>query len=332
MIPSPLPYIRTASIIIIGALIAWGISRFPAVGQLINTLSSFGISKDAIVLALGGVVMALYYYAAKQLGKRWPGLEKWLLNGGTTSGTVEFTKRRRRLGAIIDRPVDPRNIDFGSTFTLPPTPAGFVGTKRKPTGMLGNDTVGDCVIAMMQHAIIVTTGTAKFTAALAIKLYSAITGYVPGNPNTDQGTDPVAAAKYWQKNGIVDAKGIRHELVAYSTIKLGDFDALRAALNLAAVGVAVGVSLNLPESAQDQFPSKKWSVVPGSPIEGGHEVLACNDDGANTGLGTWGSEVAATRQFMAKYVSLILVLITDAAPVSLQKEAIEAIAAIKKVS
>ena len=53
--------------------------------------------------------------------------------------------------------------------------------------MLANDTIGDCVIAMMLHSIEdfhldAGTPVPAFTDADAISIYSAITGYVPGDP------------------------------------------------------------------------------------------------------------------------------------------------------
>ena len=235
---------------------------------------------------------------------------------------------RKPLGAIITPRDDPRDIDFAS-FKLPPTPTGFVGTKRKPTGMLGNNTIGDCVIAMMLHAIILADTTAKFTTKIAIAYYSRITGYVPGKPSTDRGANPISAIKWWAKNGIIDANGDKHELIGWATIKVGNFDALRAAINLK--GVFVAVSLNLPYSAQNQFPSRKWTVVPGSPDEGGHEVLAYNDDGIWTGLGTWGAGVGASRGFMTTFSALWVVLITDGADPDVISQELAALAAIQKV-
>lgn len=323
------PWTRTAFPVIAGFILSFLLTTFTPLAKDLAALHVFGITQTTVAAALAALLGYSYHTLAVDLGKRWPTIEKWML--GSSLIPSYGHGRRRKLGAILDLPLDPRNIDFGTTFVLAATPSGFVGTKRKPVGILGNATVGDCVIAMMMHAIIVTTGTAKFTTALAVKLYSAITGYIPGDESTDNGADPIAAAKYWQKHGIVDSKGVRHELVAWSTIKPGDYGALRAALNLTGQGVAVGVSLKLPYSAQDQFPSRKWSVVTGSrsQIEGGHEVLACNDDGKNTGLGTWASEVAADRPFMNLYSTLWLVLITDAAPANLQTQAKAALAAIR---
>jgi hypothetical protein len=328
------PWTRTAFPFIAGVVIAWLLSTFTPLDRYLALLSPLHITQDTITLALAALIGYAWHAVAIKLGARWPWIEKLMLGSSLVPVYVAGRARKRfPLTALVDvSKLDPRNVD-SAAFKLAKTPAGFVGTKRKPVGKLGNDSIGDCVVAWLLHAIIILTGTAKFTKAEAIKIYSAIGGYIPGNPSTDQGLDPVAAAKWWQKNGITDSEGVRHELIAYGVIKLLDFNALRAALNLAGDGVAVGVSLNLPYSAQDQFPTRKWSVVTGSrsQVEGGHQVLGCNDDGENTGLGTWGSEVEADRPFMNKYSSLWLVLITDAAPASLQAQAAQVVAAIKKV-
>lgn len=328
------PWTRTAFPIIAGFLITWLLSTFSPLDVWLQRLGAFGVTQDTITAAIVALLAYAYHYAAIKLGARWPWIEKLMLGSSLVPVYVAGRARKRfPLTALFDpATLDPRNVD-SSAFHLPTAPAGFVGTKRKPVGMLANDSIGDCVVAWMLHAIIVLTGKAKFTAAQAVKIYSAIGGYIPGKPATDQGLDPVAAAKWWQKNGIVDSAGVRHELIAYGVIKLLDFDALRDALNLAADGVAVGVSLNLPYSAQDQFPTRKWSVVTGSrsQVEGGHQVLGCNDDGENTGLGTWGDEVEADRAFMNKYSSLWLILVTDAAPANLQAQAAAIVSAIQAV-
>ena len=72
-------------------------------------------------------------------------------------------------------------------------------------GMLGNDTVGDCVVAGSCHETMLWTAEggkpATFTDANAISDYSAITGYNPNDPNTDQGTVVRDALLYRQKTG-----------------------------------------------------------------------------------------------------------------------------------
>jgi hypothetical protein len=66
--------------------------------------------------------------------------------------------------------------------------------------MLGNDTVGDCVLAGGGHETMLWNReagkTVPFTAANSIKDYSAITGYAPADPSSDKGTDMEIADAY----------------------------------------------------------------------------------------------------------------------------------------
>jgi hypothetical protein len=72
----------------------------------------------------------------------------------------------------------------------------------------GNDTHGDCVEAEDAHYIGVLTGNAgtiyAYTDAQTLADYSAITGFNPSDPSTDQGTDPVASMNYRVTTGYAD--------------------------------------------------------------------------------------------------------------------------------
>ena len=76
--------------------------------------------------------------------------------------------------------------------------------------MLGNDQVGDCVIAAMLHYIMAAQAnvgkSVTFTTQQALDLYSAITGYNPSDPSTDQGTAWTDALAYWQSTGCCGHK------------------------------------------------------------------------------------------------------------------------------
>jgi hypothetical protein len=76
--------------------------------------------------------------------------------------------------------------------------------------ILGNDLVGNCVQAGILHLIGVFTGNAGnqavFTEQQGIQLYSQMTGFVPGEPATDQGTDEVSAFNFWEQNGVFGHK------------------------------------------------------------------------------------------------------------------------------
>ena len=113
---------------------------------------------------------------------------------------------------------DSRDLCFSSyrTGPLPPHPKTF-GHEGAVTlwGMDANDTVGDCVCAGAAHETILwTTETghpATFTDASVLSDYSAVTGYNPDDPNSDQGTDVRTYLKYRAKTGILDGHGARHK-------------------------------------------------------------------------------------------------------------------------
>jgi hypothetical protein len=69
-----------------------------------------------------------------------------------------------------------------------------------------NDTLGDCVEAGGAHLIGLWRGAAGSggpypTVDQVVAVYSAATGYVPGDPATDQGTDEVSFLNWWKQNG-----------------------------------------------------------------------------------------------------------------------------------
>jgi hypothetical protein len=97
------------------------------------------------------------------------------------------------------------------TRSMPAPPATCDYTKAAAKAlaeMYDNDTLGDCVIAGMAHVVGVLTANSGakpflYTNKQIIGLYSAIGGYVPGEPNTDQGCDEQTALNYWENNGAL---------------------------------------------------------------------------------------------------------------------------------
>ena len=189
-----------------------------------------------------------------------------------------------------------------SQLPTPPAEFGHDGNVG-PWQMLGNDTVGDCVIAGALHETMLWThnGSTEIpvSTAAAIQNYSAITGYNPNDPNTDQGTDPQKAASYRRKTGIVDANGKRHKIGAYLAITPGSVQEHLIALYLFG---AVGVGIKFPKSAMDQFNNGQvWDVVPGSPIEGGHYIPGVARRNGQLVIVTWGKEQPMTDAFLQEY-------------------------------
>jgi hypothetical protein len=178
---------------------------------------------------------------------------------------------------------------------------------------------GDCAIAGPEHITMLWTaeaGTkATFDYSCTIANYSAITGYDPsqtqpdGSNPTDQGTDMTAQARYWQSNGMVDAAGNTHKIAAYVGLTPGNLHELYAAAYLFG---AVGIGIQVPSSAQDQFDAgRPWTVVPGDSIEGGHfvPVIARRADGIR--VVTWGQEQVMTEPFFVTYCDEAFVYFSD---------------------
>lgn len=98
---------------------------------------------------------------------------------------------------------------------LPVPPDSFdyfaIANAAAEADILGNDSLGDCTSAGACHlAEIYSAGggaPAVLTRAQAIAFYSLSTGYVPGNPSTDQGGDEVTVLTDWKLRGL-DGKGL----------------------------------------------------------------------------------------------------------------------------
>lgn len=213
---------------------------------------------------------------------------------------------RRRLGKTPARPGSVA-LSFGSVFraaALPVPPASFGVQSGVSFGMLANDRYGDCVEAGAAHeteVMLAAVGmVARFTDTDVLEDYAAMTGFVPGDDSTDQGTDMQVAAAYRQKIGVRDATGARHRIAAYAALRTGDVAEIALAAYLMG---AAGFGMQFPSSAEDQFNAgEPWSVVAGDRIEGGHYVpIVGRAPGGNLVCVTWGRAHEVTPGFYQRY-------------------------------
>lgn len=177
-----------------------------------------------------------------------------------------------------------------------------------PYSIIGNDDYGDCVEAGEYHADQVLGADYQPTASDALGLYSSLTGFNPNNPSTDQGTDIPTALDYWLTNPL---PGSGTRLGAYASLDVRDLTEVALALYL---GGAVLVGGDLPYSAEQQFNANMpWTVVPGSPIVGGHcWTVTMNTSSASIGGGiTWGQYQQWTYKWWNKYVAEAYVLFAE---------------------
>src|ERR1700674_1139763 len=142
---------------------------------------------------------------------------------------------------------------------LPPTPVAW-GWEYKVAddawGMMGNDTAGDCVIAMFGHMILCWPSNKGKpiapTTDQCMRVYSALTGYDPVTGSNDTGLDEATALDYWRDTGIpcTDADGneVIHKIIGHASIDIHNLEQLNAATYIFE-GIAFGIQC--PQSALD---------------------------------------------------------------------------------
>lgn len=218
---------------------------------------------------------------------------------------IDFTQVR--LGKTAAS-FDARTLKFTKYLkaNMPALPQRSSWLKLPTWQMYGNDTLGDCVEAAAGHMIDLwqswtNPAAAQPTLAQVIEAYSGDTGYVPGDPATDQGTDMLSFLNYWRKTGVGG-----HKIVAYVALDTGNLEQMRQAIYL--FGAAF-IGLQLPISVQNAAswtvpPSKKGNGAPGS--WGGHcvPVGAFNDNklpAARNTVITWGETLIMADGFYEVY-------------------------------
>lgn len=195
-----------------------------------------------------------------------------------------------KLGALAPHPEDthPRvKLANHMTGTLPTAPAIVDYASRvRSWPMYLNDQIGDCTAAGVAHALQAWTAYAKGLVTLpnsaVLSLYEAF-GYVPGDPSTDNGAVEQDVLHYVQQHGVGG-----HKIRAYAQVNHEDPYVMKDALNLFG---SLYLGAQMPQSAMDQTnQALPWTVVDGSPIEGGHCFVAQRWDTAAAPMQvvTWG--------------------------------------------
>lgn len=92
----PLGYIRTYVMLAIGSLLGYLIATYTWVANLVAFLDStlpaeLNVEKLLNVIVIAAVT-ALYYWVARQLGRRWPAAEKWLLGSSAKPAYLVGTR------------------------------------------------------------------------------------------------------------------------------------------------------------------------------------------------------------------------------------------------
>lgn len=219
-----------------------------------------------------------------------------------------------KLGKLPARNAVKFKLATYSYLPAPPVRAGHYSLVSDWQGMMGNDQWGDCVCAEAGHGTIYYNQESgklvKISTDNILSMYSAVTGFNPNDPSTDQGTDMQQAASYRRKTGIVDSSGNRHKILAYLAL---DVPANKIQIKQAIYYFGgIGFGFQFPASAMSQFNAgKNWTVVSGSPIEGGHDVWVCGYDSRYVYLVTWGKLIKASWGFVTHYLDEALAYVSS---------------------
>jgi hypothetical protein len=169
--------------------------------------------------------------------------------------------------------------------------------------MYDNDTLGDCVIAGLAHIVGVLTGNAGskpfvYTNEQIITLYSAIGGYVPGDPSTDRGCDEQTALNYWENNG---APAGSHKIAGWLSVNGADPSEYRTALWLFE---NLYLGMELPDAWIKPMPSSSgfvWDHAGPPDPKNGHCVAGVGYTAKGVTISTWGMTGLITDAAIAKY-------------------------------
>lgn len=192
--------------------------------------------------------------------------------------------------------------NYTTTLAPPPISADY-SIDLKHLGSMLNTKIGDCTCAAVGHAIQTWT---SFTQPAEIvipdgaieQLYSTVSGYVPGDPNTDVGAAASDVLTYWYNNPLQG-----HKLSAFASIRPGNQSDVMNAIWL--FGVCY-VGVQLPLTAQ----GGTWDVASGASTLtgdsaagswGGHAIPVIQYDASGLTCITWGTLKKMTWKFWQSY-------------------------------
>lgn len=178
----------------------------------------------------------------------------------------------------------------------PPAPPATVQVPKVASWpMYGNDRLGDCTIAGAAHAMQAWNAEVNQNDALPTQgdveeTYFSFTG------GADSGCVEATVLQVWKATGMFNG----NRIIGYAPVATNSIPMLESSV---AYYGACYVGIQCPESVQEQFiVGKPWTVVPGSPIDGGHCIVLVGYDAHAAYAVTWGSVVEVTWPFLAAYL------------------------------
>jgi hypothetical protein len=225
------------------------------------------------------------------------------LVGNVKIPTVEAMAAFHARGMFHDLqlPCPPVTVDY---ITAAKAALGtMLGNGEDPTLPPGQGPVGDCVIAEDLHLAAMRACNAGApwapTTTQALDEYSAVTGFVIGQPATDQGTDPLALVQY-RLGGAPYPDG--STIIAAVAVDATKLESLQQAVWLAdgVIGWA-----SLPDGWESEEDGGDVWDVAGAPVPANGHGFGLASYGKNFLLTEWGIDdppIELTPAAAAKYL------------------------------
>lgn len=204
---------------------------------------------------------------------------------------------------------------YAASFLIPPAPEHAPAcdnlTQVTDWGLYGNDQYGDCgpvsVANQRKQVTRYLTGREQSpTQADVFDLYrrSGNPNFDPATGADDNGVDMQTMLEAVHTGGIAGTK-----CVGFAKIDTSNLDEVHAAI---AIFGSVLLGVNLQVAQQAQTGQHLWEYTPGSPVWGGHAVLAGSytaNPGADVAVITWADTVTTTDPFWTRQVEEAWVVI-----------------------
>jgi hypothetical protein len=206
-----------------------------------------------------------------------------------------------------DKPLHGLRFNNYKRDALPSPPAGVDYSplaQASLRNMYDNDSLGDCVVAAGFHVRGTGSGNATggnpvvFSNAQTIAEYSALSGYVPGDPNTDNGVNEQDALKYWSSTGFPDGVKLSGWVSVDPTRQQEIMQAIDLFENLV-FGVPMPdewIGISMPQA--DGF---VWDVASEPNPNNGHAFNAVGYNTLGVQIDTWAMIGTITWAAIAKY-------------------------------
>lgn len=170
-----------------------------------------------------------------------------------------------------------------------------------PWGMLGNDKVGDCEVAGAIHGQMLDNAEGEravpeFDEDGAIGIYSAIGGYDPKKPSTDQGLSTRETLSFRRKKGFGDARKHDHRIGIFGTLDYRDVDLLDE-VGAKTGKIAIGTAITT--AAAEQFDRcEPFHLTGDDELDGYHCVYIVGKLAGNFVVSTWGTLALMTPSYL----------------------------------